>query len=106
MSDRWRADTWNQGDGWPVTTVQCTICGELRRVFPLRLHAPLPNRRTLEQWKRDHMIECPYPVPGRCPEVMTPDAVPVIRCILGEGHPVGPEYTWFTDWLGHIWEVP
>lgn len=99
MTDRWRTDVWNQHDGWPIHTVQCTICGEQRRAFPPRLHM-------LGNWKTDHVTKCPDLEPPRCSAVLNPDALPVRRCLLAAGHPEGVEYTWFTDWLGHIWEVP
>lgn len=99
MSDRWRTDTWNQHDGWPITQALCTRCGDFRVVFGDFVGE-------IGKWKMEHERQCPYVPQSRCAVVMTPGAVPVLQCTLAAGHPVGPQFDWFTDHLGHIWEKP
>lgn len=99
MSDRWRQEYWDQHDGWATNTVICTICGERKAAFEPYLHQ-------LGRWKLQHERECPEPQPARCPTVMNPDAVPRIQCTLRAGHPEGPQFDWFTDYQGHMWERP
>jgi len=42
----------------------------------------------------------------QCPEerfIRGPGGMYYVQCILAAGHPAGPEYSFFTDFQGHIW---
>lgn len=90
----WREDSW-RASTFSTIRVTCTNCGMKFEYFGV------PGvQEDVQARKADHEQECWVDLP-LCDQV---DKVTGANCTLKQGHPAGPQFDWFTDHNGHIWE--
>ena len=100
----WRSDAFHDGSDFIVTKDVCTNCGYTFQWFTSGISV-MPDihehRRRHETHCLEDRVRCKYRKVGakhlgaRRPQ-----------CILPDGHPVGPQFNWFTDEDGHMFDLP